>query len=88
MECCFPDIVESVDRDSGGSTSDSQDSNVAAQDYKSPVGVTVIGDDEDEVQLGMQKAMRLPRYAPLTQALHYDLMLRQGSEKPHTGPRA
>ena len=30
---------------------------------KVPVGVTLIGDDEDEVQLGVQKAMRLPRQA-------------------------
>lgn len=26
-----------------------------------PIGVTIIGDDEDEVQVGMQKAMRMPR---------------------------
>ena len=26
-----------------------------------PLGVTIIGDDEEEVQLEMQKAMRMPR---------------------------
>ena len=32
-----------------------------AKKQRAPVGVTIIADDEDEVQLGMQKAMRMPR---------------------------
>ena len=37
-----------------------------APKFKAPVGVTVIEDDEDLVQLGMQKAMRRPRQAPMS----------------------
>lgn len=35
-----------------------------AETRKVPLGVTLIGDDEDEVQLGMQKAVRQPRSVP------------------------